>query len=48
VEFYLHPYMPSWYAKDDLILSLSAIKKFNIVLSYTLDKDKYVQKNGIS
>jgi len=48
VELYLYTYMPSWYTKDDLILSLSTLKEFNIMLSYTLDKDKYVRKNVIS
>jgi len=40
--------MPSWYAKDDLILSLSVLKAFNIMLSCTIDKDKYARNNVIS
>lgn len=34
--------------RDGLILAFSALKEFNIMLSYTLDKEKYVQKNVIS
>ena len=34
--------------RDGLILPFSALKVFNIILSYTLDKGKYVRKNVIS